>query len=617
VALAWNANTDVGLAGYYVYRATTSGGPYTQVNTTPVTSPSYTDTGVVNGTAYYYVVKAVNTASQLSGASSQVAATPTAPTGESTIKIEAESMTLANTDAHVFSDATASGGKALNFTSNTTASRTLATGAIGKIVLSARGDQCQGAPEAVVTIDGVKVFSTLAPATTWTSYSASVNIAAGTHTVVLEYDNDLYVAGTCDRNLRADYIVLSSTAAAPTPLLPDIVQRPPSQFGVVQSGSSYRLGFQSSTENIGAGPLIVHGHRANTTSPMVADQIVKMSDGSSETRAAIGTMIFYVPHNHWHYLGFDHYELLKASDNSLVAPDQKQGFCLGDRFSVKEGNVVADPPSPPGPFTESTCESGNPSALGVTEGITPGYGDLYGPQVEGQYIDITGVPTGEYEIVHRANEDHSLLESSYANDAASALIKLTENGEPGKEFPEVQLLKTCALSEHCTAASGAAKTLAPAGSSPSVAAQSLAPLPASGGPVPLVLVDPPLLVPRVARYYATQALRRTLGGPLRQLGVGCKRESTLRYTCAVTVRAPAGWYTGRVLVAIPGNGTQTWWTYSLQLARHGHGAVPRRLDASASSLVRSSGRVVSRATLLPRQLAHGLVLWCTPPARKR
>jgi hypothetical protein len=615
VALAWNANTDPGLAGYYVYRSSTSGGPYTNLTSTPVTNPAYTDTGVVNGSTYYYVVKAVNTASQLSGASSQVSGTPSAPSGESTTKIEAESMTLPDSDVHVFSDSSASGGKALNFTGNDTATTTLTTGAIGKLILAARGDQCQGAPQAVMSIDGIAVFTVSIPATSWTQYTTPLNIVAGKHTVAVSYTNDFNVAGVCDRNLRADYITLSYTSGTPTSLLPDIVQRPPSQVGVVQVEGTYRLGFQSSMENVGAGPLIIHGHRANTSSGMVADQVLNMSDGSTTTRAGIGSMIFYVPHNHWHYLGFDHYELRKASDYSLVAPDQKMGFCLGDRFSVKNG-VVFSPPEPPGPFSAEDCESGNPGALSVTEGITPSYGDLYGPQVEGQYIDVTGVPAGEYVIVHRVNEDHSVQESSYSDNNASVLVKLWPNGYGAS--PGVQVLQTCAGSEHCPPQGGAAvrtlASLAPSAAPAPATAGEPAPAARQTAPVPLVLVDPPLLVPRSARYFAAQALQRVLGGPLRELGVGCRRISDVRYSCVVTLRVHSVRYTGRVIVSLSPKGAgQPGWNYSMRLVRHARSGASRVRSAHASSIVRASARVVVKATLEPLHGARGLVLWCVPP----
>jgi hypothetical protein len=57
VVLFWNG---VALAaGYNVERATVSGGPYTPV-TNGITGASFTDTGLVDGLTYYYIVAATN-----------------------------------------------------------------------------------------------------------------------------------------------------------------------------------------------------------------------------------------------------------------------------------------------------------------------------------------------------------------------------------------------------------------------------------------------------------------------------------------------------------------------------------------------------------------------------
>ncbi len=78
VDLTWAANGEGDLDGYNVHRATTAGGPYTQLNGTPVASPAYTDTAVTNGTTYYYVVSAVDTSGNESGTSGEASATPSA-----------------------------------------------------------------------------------------------------------------------------------------------------------------------------------------------------------------------------------------------------------------------------------------------------------------------------------------------------------------------------------------------------------------------------------------------------------------------------------------------------------------------------------------------------------
>ncbi len=74
VTLNWAASS--GATGYYVKRSTTTGGPYTQIATQVGTND--TDTGLTNGTKYFYVVSAYNSAGQ-SGNSAEVNATPVLP----------------------------------------------------------------------------------------------------------------------------------------------------------------------------------------------------------------------------------------------------------------------------------------------------------------------------------------------------------------------------------------------------------------------------------------------------------------------------------------------------------------------------------------------------------
>ena len=75
VSLAWAASPEPDVTGYRVYRGTTSGGPYSFVATAP--APSHEDTGLANGTTYFYVVTAVDAAFE-SGYSAAVSATPAA-----------------------------------------------------------------------------------------------------------------------------------------------------------------------------------------------------------------------------------------------------------------------------------------------------------------------------------------------------------------------------------------------------------------------------------------------------------------------------------------------------------------------------------------------------------
>jgi hypothetical protein len=75
VALAWTASSSSGVVGYNAYRSTTSGGPYTKLNTHLISATSYNDQTVQHGLTYYYVTTAVNSLSLESAYSNQAAAT--------------------------------------------------------------------------------------------------------------------------------------------------------------------------------------------------------------------------------------------------------------------------------------------------------------------------------------------------------------------------------------------------------------------------------------------------------------------------------------------------------------------------------------------------------------
>jgi fibronectin type 3 domain-containing protein len=74
VVLNWTGSTSSNIAGYNVYRATTSGGPYTKLNTSTVVPTTYTDITVLSGQTYYYVATTVDTGGNESVYSNQALA---------------------------------------------------------------------------------------------------------------------------------------------------------------------------------------------------------------------------------------------------------------------------------------------------------------------------------------------------------------------------------------------------------------------------------------------------------------------------------------------------------------------------------------------------------------
>ncbi len=78
VTLDWADNGEPDFAGYDLYRAEVSGGPYTKLTATSQANSDYSDMSVVNGVTYYYVVTATDTTGNESAYSEEAFATPNA-----------------------------------------------------------------------------------------------------------------------------------------------------------------------------------------------------------------------------------------------------------------------------------------------------------------------------------------------------------------------------------------------------------------------------------------------------------------------------------------------------------------------------------------------------------
>ena len=130
--------------------------------------------------------------------------------------------------------------------------------------------------------------------------------------------------------------------------------------GVV-GNSGYRrlLRFDTVIMNRGDGDLLV-GDRSDPDNPYAP------------------YFVYHQCHGHYHIRYFSIYELLTL-DGQLVVAGTKQGFCFEDSFKYEDGGK------------SQGYECGE-------QGITSGWGDWYYKQLVGQWIDITGVPEGDYIV---------------------------------------------------------------------------------------------------------------------------------------------------------------------------------------------------------------------------
>lgn len=85
MSLDWDDSPQSSVVGYNIYRAIFSGLSNSKLNDEPLTSSSYLDENLNNGTTYYYVVKAVDKGGNESEGSEEVTGTPVGSTSISTL----------------------------------------------------------------------------------------------------------------------------------------------------------------------------------------------------------------------------------------------------------------------------------------------------------------------------------------------------------------------------------------------------------------------------------------------------------------------------------------------------------------------------------------------------
>lgn len=106
---------------------------------------------------------------------------------------------------------------------------------------------------------------------------------------------------------------------------------------------------------------------------------LKVGDPTDPANPYYPVFEFSPCHQHYHISGFSNYQLLNL-DGTIAAQGHKQAFCLEDLLKYSNDNKS----------NGYTCHD---------QGITSGWADWYFKQLSGQWIDITGVPEGDY-IVH-------------------------------------------------------------------------------------------------------------------------------------------------------------------------------------------------------------------------
>lgn len=219
-------------------------------------------------------------------------------------------------------------------------------------------------------------------------------------------------------------------AAVGDRLLPDLVTLTPANISIGNAKRKTKeLRFNYSAENAGLGALELtsrsedcDGDGVVSNDRTAIQRIFKDSDGNGYfTRGTdtaydtqtVGCFVFHPKHHHWHLENFARYELQTLS-GAVVGTTDKVSFCLGDNLRTNPGL----PGSPASPYF-SVCSRDS------DQGMSIGWTDVYGAQLEGQSITLDSSIAGTYCLVETADPLNHIAESNDSNNRAAIQVTIS------------------------------------------------------------------------------------------------------------------------------------------------------------------------------------------------
>lgn len=208
-------------------------------------------------------------------------------------------------------------------------------------------------------------------------------------------------------------------AAGGTDRLPDLRMAPLTGFYTENSGGQRRLRFTTIMTNEGAGPLEVRGFRNSFGEQhLQTQQRIHDTAGGVRTVPSRALMEYARDgHDHWHIQGVMLYQLW--NDGGMTRRGTKVGFCFLDS---RPWNLALPGAPQSRVYPERVC--GDQGDLQNHMGLSVGWGDEYPANFTFQWIDITGLPPGDYTVQARADEQNWYLESNEGNNCAWARVRI-------------------------------------------------------------------------------------------------------------------------------------------------------------------------------------------------
>jgi len=214
-------------------------------------------------------------------------------------------------------------------------------------------------------------------------------------------------------------------------LLPDVTPGVPKHLAIHNQQQNEFLRFTNVWANLGPGTLefepLFPDPDADEGTTQDAFQNLYDDEGNfgltdqNVWHNNVSQFIFHATHNHWHIDDVGEFAVRAYDPNNPDVPGDivdaassiKVGFCITNVFKY-DGSE-----SPTSQRLYWDCEVG-------LQGIQPGWVDQYHQSVEGNEIDITGLPNGIYFLTHTWNPANSFVDADVSNDVAWIKFELTD-----------------------------------------------------------------------------------------------------------------------------------------------------------------------------------------------
>jgi hypothetical protein len=224
-----------------------------------------------------------------------------------------------------------------------------------------------------------------------------------------------------------------SATPAPTPVvppdarLPNLVMEPLHEWRVEYNDEGRRL-LRVTTifSNYGVGPFELLGSRADRGQAFMSmTQVVHLPSGATvDVPTPVHAEYAGDGHEHWHTQRAVTMELSPVLDPGTVRYGSKIDFCFFDNIRTNE--AVRGSPSR-ALYRFAWC--GEPDDLEVRMGLSLGWGDRYQWDFVYQWIDITGMPGGTYQLRATVDKPDDFLETDDADNCTISRIQIPAAGE--------------------------------------------------------------------------------------------------------------------------------------------------------------------------------------------